>query len=110
MMNMDYYRVQGNQTSTTSTTYITYSNSDTHTHALTDDHLYILQDPMVYTLRTTLYKNMLKNYRSQWLLRIGNRLKFKLPQNLNPKFTIILLRKILRCNRKGIGLRLRYNR
>lgn len=48
----------------------------------------------------------LKIFNSQWILRNGFKLKFY-PLQFNLPPVVIFFRKILRCNRKGMGLRLR---
>ena len=48
-------------------------------------------------------------YNTQWILREGYKFVFN-PPKLELPLTILLFRRILRCNRKGMGLRLRRDR
>lgn len=48
-----------------------------------------------------------KTYKSQWLLRAGPKIKLDSPVTPIIKKNHYLNRKILRCNRKGIGLRIK---
>lgn len=48
-----------------------------------------------------------KIYKSQWLLRAGPKIKLDPPATPIIKKNHYLNRKVLRCNRKGIGLRIK---
>ena len=45
-------------------------------------------------------------YNAQWILRNAHKLKFDMPR-LSVLPIVVLCRKVIRCNRKGMGLRLR---
>lgn len=53
-------------------------------------------------------KALSKIYSAQWILRAGYKFRFN-PPDLGVPLSILLFRRILRCNRRGMGLRLRRN-
>jgi hypothetical protein len=52
---------------------------------------------------------LLKIYKSQWILRQGFKFRFDVPKRIYYRSNVFF-RKILRCNRKGIGLRLKFSK
>ena len=96
--------------------------SDTTTTAVNNDHdfigtaLYLVNQGFDYDHYGRTKKELerfikqlkarLKIYNAQWILREAHKLKFDMPRLLVlPK--MVLCRKVIRCNRKGMGLRLR---
>ena len=108
------YSDQNHENYTTST--IVTSNSDnTDSGAITyitPRDMFVLYDTRSYPSSNKFEKflkelrNTAKIYNAQWILRNGFKLKFYPPQ-LNAPLTITVTRKSIRCNRKGMGLRLR---
>jgi hypothetical protein len=54
-------------------------------------------------------ERLFKIYKSQWILRQGFKFRFDVPKKIYYRSNIFF-RKILRCNRKGIGLRLKFSK
>lgn len=97
----DIYRVSG------STTSDYYSDTDDGRMFITYCSVCAIPDECGLDIEPEILTQIIINReKCRWILRIGPKLRFN-PLTLEPFLKILIYRRLMRCNRHGLGLRIR---